>query len=120
MSAPDIGGGIKFGAYWFSEPEPVPSKAFSIFDQAGLYVVLAYDASWGPRPFRPLYFGESGGIGDRCTSGHEKCSAWRAQVGLLGTVYRALLHMPGSTRVSRQAAESTLIASYNTPCNDRL
>jgi len=116
-----LGGRIKFGQLWFSAPEPVPAETgFSILDGPGLYVVMAYDPSWGRQPFRPLYFGESDGIRGRCTAGHEKCASWRGQVGIFGTVYRALCPMPGSTRAVRQAAESALITNYNTPCNDRL
>lgn len=121
MALAGLGGGIKFGRCWFLEPELVPAATrFSLVDQPGLYVALAFDSAWGPRPFRPLYFGESDGIWGRSTNGHEKSGSWRAQVGPFGTVYRALLPMPGSTRAQRQAAESALITQYNTPCNDRL
>ena len=112
--------GIVFGGRRFSEPHPIPVTAVAgLPDQAGLYVVLAPDATWGPRPFRPIYFGESGEIWLRSTAGHEKWSAWVDRCGVQG-VYRSLHPMPGSTRRERQAAESALISAYNTPCNDRV
>lgn len=113
--------GIRFGAHHFSEPELLPQKGSASFlDPQGLYVVLAADAGWGPRPFRPLYFGESDGIWSRATGDHENAESWRRQAGLFAPLYRALCPLPGWTRRQRQAAESALIAEFKTPCNERL
>ena len=70
--------GIRFGGHLFSEPAPLPpSGAASLLDLPGLYVVLVRDPGWDPRPFRPLYFGESQGVWGRATAAHEKCGDWR-------------------------------------------
>lgn len=113
--------GVMFGDRWFSAPAPLPGIAFpGLRAQAGLYVVMVYDPQWGPRPFRPLYFGESDDIWNRCTAVHERFAAWRRAAGPSAVLYRALSPMPGATRAQRQAAESALIARYAPPCNERL
>src|SRR6185437_15541581 len=50
--------GIRFNDCLFSEPvrladSPLPRCA-------GLYVILAEDRAWAPKPFQPVYFGEFG------------------------------------------------------------
>lgn len=113
--------GVRFGERWFTAPAPLPAAAVpAMFDQAGLYVVMVVDSEWGPKPFRPLYFGESDSIWNRCASGHEKYVTWRRAAGLFVPLYRAVSPMPGSTRAERQAAESALITRYLPPCNERL
>ena len=120
-STPTTPTGIRFADLWFSEPVLLPDGCVSgMFDQPGLYVVLVRDQSWRPRPFRPLYFGESEGVWQRATSAHENCKSWRAQAGPFQPVYRALCPLPGWTRAQRQLAESALIATFQPPCNDRL
>ncbi len=114
---------IVFGDRQFSEPEVLPSGllgALGAFDHAGLYVVLVRDSGWRPRPFRPVYFGESDGIWRRSTAIHEKWPAWVRHADMSRILYRALHAMPSSTRAERQAAESALIMEYKTPCNERL
>jgi len=113
--------GIRFGGYWFSEPEAVRSAPVRrLLDHAGLYVILAYDPSWRPRPFRPLYFGESQGIRSRASASHENYRSWSAQAGLLSPIYRAFCPLPGWTQGQRLRAESSLITQYGPPCNERL
>ena len=70
---------IHFGDYIFLAPEVLPSSALLIWmpDDSGLYVIFAYDVGWTPKPYRPLYFGESHRIQSRATSEHEKHLSWR-------------------------------------------
>jgi hypothetical protein len=113
---------IRFGDWIFSAPETVTGRTLlglGGLESPGLYVVMAYDASWRPLPYRPLYFGESDTIWNRATPSHENYESWKRQAGT-ATLYRAFHHMTGSTHGQRQARESALIAHYNTPCNQRL
>jgi hypothetical protein len=114
--------GIRFGDYAFTEPEPVPVHGLpSILGaQAGLYVVLAFDPAAAPRPFRPLYFGESGDIRSRATGQHENHPAWCRSAGVGMPLYRAVCALPGWPLHQRRAAESALIRMYQPPCNERL
>lgn len=113
--------GIRFGGHLFSEPALLPpSSAASFFDMPGLYVVLVRDSACSPRPFRPLYFGESQDVWARASGTHEKCGDWRLAAGLFTPLYRAVCSLPGWSLSKRRAAESALIASYGTPCNERL
>jgi len=115
--------GIIFGGFSFSEPTFLPSTptAVDVFlGQSGLYVILVYDPSCTPRPFRVLYFGESENIQMRATGTHENFSHWRAQAGPIAQIYRALCPLFSSTKLERQQVESSLIAKYTPPCNERL
>lgn len=121
MSTDIVGTGITFGGYNFSEPQLLPVASSPRFaDLPGLYVILVRDVGWSPRPFRPLYFGESAAVLSRATVAHEKYPSWRTEAGLFVPVYRALCSLPGWTRSERKVAESALISEYNPPCNDRL
>ena len=113
--------GIRFGAHTFSEPSLLPQAgAGHLLDFAGLYVVLVRDPAWGPRPFRPLYFGESQGVAARVTAAHEKWPDWRREAGILTPLYKAVCLLPGWSPAQRRRAESALIAEYIPPCNERL
>ncbi len=113
--------GIRFGGQIFTEPALLPQTGASrLLDLPGLYVVLVHDPTWRPRPFRPLYFGESQGVWTRATWAHEKCVDWRQAAGLMTPLYRSVCLLPGWTVSQRRSAESALIAAYGPPCNERL
>lgn len=121
MTTGIAGTGIRFGGYNFSEPQLLPvASSRGLLDWPGLYVILMRDGRWTPRPFQPLYFGESDSAWSRANADHENYPSWRARAGLIAPLYRAVCMMPGQTRSERQAAESILISTYNPPCNERL
>lgn len=55
--------GIMFGTYWFTEPQQI--GAWDPPYLAALYAVLVPDWRATPRPFRVIYFGESGNLSGR-------------------------------------------------------
>ena len=93
---------INFGEYIFLAPEVLPTSALPIWmaDHSGLYAILAYDVGWIPKPYRPLYFGESHRIQSRATSEHEKHLSWRQEAGLFSVLYRALCPCRTSPRLN--------------------
>jgi hypothetical protein len=99
----------RFGLQQFTEP----STSY-VRPGAGLYAVLAADASATPRPFRVLYFGETGDYTTRLTDDHEHCKDWQNHTNQL---YFAQLLMPGSTQQQRREIEQALIDEYTPPCN---
>ena len=114
-------GRIRFGTYDFSDLQLLPHPYLSHpLDLSGVYVILVFDDHWRPKPYRPLYFGESEDLWNRTTVAHEKYVSWQVHAGTVTSLYRAFYPLPGSTRSQRQAVESTLIAQYNPPCNERL
>jgi hypothetical protein len=100
----------RFGHQQFSEP----NSSF-LLPGSGLYVVLAPDTTATPRPFLPLYFGETGDFTRRITKNHEHCDDWRRHTNEL---YFAQLFMPGSTQAQRREIEQALIEWYAPPCNE--
>src|ERR1700758_3913925 len=54
----EIASGIRFNDCFFTQP--VPLVEWRLPQCGGLFVILARDASWAPKPFQPLYFGEFG------------------------------------------------------------
>jgi hypothetical protein len=106
--------GIKFGGTLFSEP----TVFFSCDLPAtpGLYVILVFDFSASPRPYRPLYFGKAEELNARVNESHEKFAEWKraADTSLLFVAYYA---MPGSSDSQRAFLESALIGEYRPECN---
>ena len=111
--------GIRIGNYQFSALEAVPPTSGlldQLLDGPGLYAILQPPAL-GVSHYGILYVGESQTIRSRATSTHENHSSWTKHSG---TIYRVFYPMPGSTQAQRQAIESTLISTFNPPCNQRL
>jgi hypothetical protein len=98
-----VAAGIRFNDFVFSEPTPLaewlPPK------YAGLFVIVARDPNWAPKPFQPLYFGEFGNNAPPSTA--------RADA-----LFVAVLPMPFSTTAERTAARDQLIWAYKPLCQE--
>jgi len=70
----------------------------------GIYVVLIQDASWQPRPQRPLYFSESEDLNKRICDLHEKPGEWKRDARGLD-LYYAYYVTAGYTAQQRKDAE---------------
>jgi hypothetical protein len=119
---------IRFEQVSFSPPAPLrltyratlrlaarPIATTLVPSYAGLYVVLVYDPSWSPLPYRPLYFGQAKELSERVCRSHEKYSAWEEAAG--GTqLYVAFCNMPSA--LTRNITEQRLIERYLPQCND--
>lgn len=99
--------GIRFNDCMFSEPAPLaqwtPPRC------AGLYVVLARDPNWAPKPFQPLYFGEFG---------HNLMSKDRLHMATAlpqQELFVSVFPMPFSTTAQRLLLRDQLIRAYNPP-----
>ena len=113
-------GRIRFGTYDFSNLQLLPhAYPYQPLDLPGVYVILVFDDQWRPKPYRPLYVGESEDLWNRTTIAHEKYVWWQVHAGTVTSLYRAFYPLLASTRSQRLAVESTLIAQYNPPCNER-
>lgn len=110
---------IKFSNYVFVEPIPITFLTPPY--RAGLYAILVPDITATPRPFRVIYFGESGNLSDRgFFKAHHKYFSWLLQAGVESNLYIAVYLMPLSTQEQRRLVESQLIADYRPVCNDGL
>jgi hypothetical protein len=103
--------GIRFNDCLFNEPArladcPLPRCA-------GLYVILAEDRAWAPKPFQPLYFGEFGNNAPPAALAHEAAALVAACPGK--TFYLSVLPLPYSTTRQRWALCRELVAAYNPP-----
>jgi hypothetical protein len=111
--------GINFnstlGKQFFSEPTFFPGM-LSPFSGGGIYVILVSDLTWGPRLYRPIYFGETENFNQRVTTSHERYMDWCREAGL-GPLYVAQLGMWGSTKAARTMIEAALIDWYKPACN---
>jgi hypothetical protein len=83
----------------------------------GLYAVLVADSTWGPRNFRPLYFGKAGNLATRVVRSHEKYDEWCRAAGGAENLYVAYFSMLGSRDDERTTVESGLIRHYGPHCN---
>ena len=101
-----MGPGIRFNDCMFSEPVPLSHLAAP--KCAGLFAVLAHDASWAPRPFQPLCFGEFGNN----ARGPLAADSIRLP-GNAGPLFIAVLPMPFSTIAQRSELRNQLAWAYN-------
>ena len=119
--------GIWFDGHHFTEPSHLlaPETPFRPPEYPGVYVILT-DALWcAPRPFAPLYFGQSHDMLSRASQQHENYESWRKQARLTSPglayrgLYRSFHYMFGSTKEERETRETQLIQQYQPPCNER-
>jgi|GEM_PF-1101727 hypothetical protein len=99
--------GIRFNDWVFTEPARLSEWRQPVC--AGLFVVLAKQAQWAPKPFQPLYFGEFG------NNGHSALDfdGWVPPAGRMDELYIAALPLPYSTTAQRFALRHELIRAYN-------
>jgi len=101
--------GIRFNDCLFTEPTRVAD--WKVPKYAGLFVILAKDANWAPKPYQPLYIGEFGN-----NSPEALLPASYASVrGCEGdaTLFISVLPMPFSTTAQRWALRNELLCAYN-------
>ena len=99
--------GIRFNDCVFAEPTPLAHWVPPVC--AGLFVILARDIHWSPKPFRPLYFGE---FGNNEPQGLNSDGWLRPRGGAEGW-FVATLALPFSTTAHRCALRNELVQAYN-------
>ena len=105
---------INFGHRLFVGP--VDARSWVPPSGPGLYAILVKDQLCHPRPFRPIYFGQTGNYAERnFLEGHRKYWEWRAVAD--AEIFVATCPMPFSSEAARAAAESELIRHYQPECN---
>src|SRR5262245_16711925 len=96
--------GIRFADYLFSEPVPLASLAAA--HTTLIYVVLTPDATWGPRQFQPLFFGECKHSRGLIDVRPDQYLLWlRAAAGrplYIATLSTPWLHPAELTRITRE------------------
>jgi hypothetical protein len=111
--------GINFnssmGKQCFSEPMVFPSY-IPLLSGTGIYAILVPDAVWNPKPYRPIYFGETEDFSQRVSIAHERYGDWRREAGS-AQLYVAQLWMFGSSKQGRTSIERGLIDAYKPTCN---
>src|SRR5215468_7173955 len=102
--------GIRFNDCYFSEPARL--TGWKAPKYAGLFVILANDGNWAPKPYLALYFGEFGNNTPEGTlpGGHNFQSGEGPTA-----LYISVLPMPFSTTAQRRALRNELVLAYNTP-----
>lgn len=101
--------GIRFNDCMFSEPAPLNSSGLP--GCAGLFVILAEDGSWAPKPFQPVYFGEFGNNAPGAALLQEATRSLKLARGKV--LYLSVLALPFSTTAQRWALCAELIRAYN-------
>jgi hypothetical protein len=101
--------GIRFNDCFFTEPANLDNWCPPKF--TGLFVILAHDPHWAPRPYQPLCFGE---FGNNAISPIEQsgCAWWMAPPDRK-SLYISVLPLPFSTSAQRGALRNELISAYN-------
>jgi hypothetical protein len=103
--------GIRFNDCFFSEP--IALGGGTLPRCAGLFVILAEDPNWAPKPFQPLFFGE---FGNNTPVDALLREAARSPRGVHGkALFLSVLPLPFSTTAQRWALFSELVRAYNPP-----
>jgi hypothetical protein len=104
-----IPSGIRFNDFLFTEP--VCLSAWEPPKYAGLFVILASDTNWAPKPYQPLYFGEFGNNTPESLPPVEYSRVLGKEKGR--KLFVAVLPMPFTTTHQRCTLRSELIRAYN-------
>jgi len=107
--------GIRFNNSIFTEPVRFSLALVPV--SSGIYAILAADASCRPRPFRAIYFGESGDFTQRVTRDHARFSDWTSEAGEAANLFVAFCPTPLLRAQQRRWVEHDLIARYRPACN---
>ena len=113
VAAPSAG--IAFSNRAFTEPAPFSLALAPV--SSGIYAILVPDDSCQPRPFRAIYFGESGNFLQRVTDDHERFNDWAAEACGAANLYVAFCPTPLLRDHQRRWVEYDLIARYRPACN---
>ena len=101
--------GIRFNDCLFTEPTHLSDWTPPKY--AGLFVILAHDANWAPKPYQPVYFGEFG------NNTHEGLLptnyAWLLGAESGAVLFISVLPMPFTTAVQRRELRNELLSAYN-------
>ncbi|HET7558775.1 MAG TPA: hypothetical protein VFK80_02355 [Limnochordia bacterium] len=111
---------------WFSDGSPsglpftMPVQLIRWTPPAsqGLYAITVPDISIKPKPFRVIYFGETGDFSERgFPRSHHRFNDWVRHAGHEAQLMVSLHPMSGSTSQQRRDVERRLIETYNPVCN---
>ena len=103
--------GIRFNDCVFSEPVALASGQLPRC--AGVFVILAEDRNWAPKPFEALCFGEFGNNAPAAALLEEATRAIGAKPGQ--NLHVSVLALPFSTTAQRWALLAELMRAYNPP-----
>jgi hypothetical protein len=104
-----VASGIRFNDYLFTEPARLVDWQAPKY--AGLFVILAQDANWAPKPYQPLYFGEFGNNTPETLLPGNHAIAPAAEGSTM--LFISVLPMPFSTTAQRWALRNELLWAYN-------
>src|ERR1700687_3709484 len=108
----DFAVGIRFNDCFFTQPTPL--AVWQPPQYAGLFVILAGDPNWAPKPFQPLYFGEFGNNAQEVAVPGD--SIYHFDVRYRAELFVATLPMPFSTTSQRWTLRNELLWAYNPVC----
>jgi hypothetical protein len=109
MNPLQVYSGIRFNDYIFSEPTHL--GAWVAPRCGGVFVILASDPNWAPKPYQALLFGEFGNNAREILLPHDQvrlANATKAEHLLV-----SVLPMPFSTTTQRAAVCQQLAQAYN-------
>jgi hypothetical protein len=101
--------GVRFNDWLFTEPMPLTE--WKVPKYAGLFVILAKDPNWAPKPYQPLYFGEFGNNTPEALLSGNQMQLPHGEGDR--TLLVSVLPMPFSSTAQRLALRSELLRAYN-------
>jgi hypothetical protein len=99
--------------------EPVSFRLRRSRISAGIYAILIADRAWDTTDYEVIYVGQCDDFSRRVTMAHEHFADWATEAGGVDNLYVSFYPTPFLPEAQRRAVESSLIAHYNPPCNER-
>jgi hypothetical protein len=103
--------GIRFNDCLFTEPTQLASWITPKY--AGIFVILASDLNWAPKPLRALYFGEFGNNAQEVLPASDRDRIRLAGATRGESLLVSALPMPFSTTAQRSEICNQLVWAYN-------
>ena len=109
---------IDFAGLGFSDPVALPS--FRGAPLPALYCFSVVDSSWAPKPFRPVYFGETNNSASKIDLRHAAIERWQLMGRNVNELYVSVYYVPYVPEIARRHAETVLIEKFRTSLNGSL
>jgi hypothetical protein len=107
---------IYFANYQFSEPGVFLNWTTS--EKEGIFAILVQNPTSKSRPYKAIYFGESGDLSERgFFRSYHRYDCWIREAGSEADLYISVFPMPNSTPELRRSIEAFLNKYYHPVCS---
>jgi len=98
---------------------PVSFLDFKGHNGAGVYAIIAYDKSFGPVPYKIIYYGEASNFSrPNFLTSHRKYSYWTREADPPSLYIAIYTRLPESSKQQKKVVKAELLSRYKPICNN--